>query len=88
MGTDVLEECITTIFRVKNQPSKNPVCRRCLAQLMEVIGSSEMSVHICTTKRYIPEYGNTDNNIVFNDGGGGGGGGDDDDDDDGAESEQ
>jgi hypothetical protein len=34
MRTDVLEECITSIFRAKNQPNKKPVCSRLLGILI------------------------------------------------------
>jgi hypothetical protein len=60
---------ITFIFKVKNQPSKEPACSRCLAMLVscladflpwrwEVIRSSEILVHIQTTWRYIQEDSN------------------------------
>jgi hypothetical protein len=43
MWTDVSEEDIASIFKVENQPSKN---------------QRVASVHILTTRRYIPEHGN------------------------------
>jgi hypothetical protein len=52
MWTDVSEECITSIFRLENQLRKKPACiwwLGCLAQKMEVVLSSETSVHIQTT---------------------------------------
>jgi hypothetical protein len=42
--TDVLEEGIASIFRVKKSASEEPAC-------------SEMSVHTRTTRRHIPENG-------------------------------
>jgi hypothetical protein len=60
MWTDVSEERITSIFKVENQPSKKPSCSRWWWKI-EVIRSSETSVHIQTARRYTPEYGNIHN---------------------------
>jgi hypothetical protein len=40
MWTDVSEESITYTFRVENQPSKKPVCSRCLGRICGSINVS------------------------------------------------
>jgi hypothetical protein len=46
--TDVSEERVASIFRVKNSASEEPAWAG---------GYSEMSVHIISTRRHIPEDG-------------------------------
>jgi hypothetical protein len=48
MRTDVSEERVTSIFRVEKSAEQE-------TSVQEVIRSSETSVHILTTRRYIPE---------------------------------
>jgi hypothetical protein len=55
------EERITSIIRVEDKPNKRQACQQ-LADFstlkMEVIRSSEMLLHIRTTRRCIPEEDN------------------------------
>jgi hypothetical protein len=58
VSTDVAEEHITSIFRVKEYAEQETILKQVAsrAQNMEGICSSETSVHIQrTTRRYIPE---------------------------------
>jgi hypothetical protein len=55
---------IPSIFKVESQPSKKPECSRRLDRMalkIELIRSSEESVHIWTAQRYIPEDWNIGN---------------------------
>jgi hypothetical protein len=63
--TDVSEERITFIFRVKNQQSKKQTYSRWLGWFstlkMEVIPCSETSLHSQNTLRYVPNDSNIHN---------------------------
>jgi hypothetical protein len=61
METDVSEERATSIFLVENDRNKESGCVRWLGrwQVKVAVCSSETSLHIRTTRRYIPGYGNT-----------------------------
>jgi hypothetical protein len=59
---------MTSVPRVENQPSKNPVRSRPRGSKfstlqMEVIRSSETSAHIRTTRHCIPEDGSIQNTV-------------------------
>jgi hypothetical protein len=56
MCANVSGKSIIPIFRVENQPSNQPTCNKQMARQ-----HFEMSVHIPTTRRYIPEGGTIHN---------------------------
>jgi hypothetical protein len=73
MRKDVSEERITSIFRIKQQQSKKPEYSRWLGRILFLARlifdhkfEGETSVHIRTTRRYIPEDGNIHNSRCEN----------------------